>query len=69
MARTHCDGDQSAAAGAEHETHAAQDDQHGHNKIDGCEGCFSYKIGDEKSINDTVDGSKDQHDNGWGRKT
>ena len=62
-------GDQSAAAGAEHETGAAQNDQNRHNKIDGGKGCFPHKVGYEQTVYYAVDCREDQHDNGRERKT
>ncbi len=57
-------GNQRRAAGSDHEAHAAQHHNEGHDKIDCGEGLLPRKIGHEQTVHHTVDGSEHHHDDG-----
>ena len=61
-------GDESGAAGADHEAHAAQDHDEGHDQIDGGEGCFAHEVGDEQTVHHAVDRREHHHTDGRQRE-
>ena len=64
IAHAQCHGNQGRTAAADHKADGAKHHQIRHNEIDGCKSGLARIVGDKNTVNHTVDGGKNHHDNG-----